>query len=63
MGMRQFVTKRQWFVIFNTVVVIVLYATGHLHFAINSVLPALVGLLLVNGAALISANSYKDWKR
>ena len=61
--MRQLVTKRQFFVVFNTVMVIVLYATGHLHFAINSIGPALVALLLVNGAGLISANRFKDWKR
>lgn len=62
-GIRQVLTKGQWFLLFNCAVVAVIYLTGNLGFTATDIFSLLVALALVNGAALISANKYKDWKK
>jgi hypothetical protein len=62
-GMRQLVTKRQWFVILNSVTLVVLYLRGELQFTTDSIITTLVVLLICNSLILISANSYTDWKK
>ena len=62
-GMRQLFTKRQWFILVNCAATVTVYLAGNLHFTATDIISLLVALALVNGAALISANKYKDWKK
>ena len=62
-GMRQLVTKKQWFIIFNTVTIVVLFLMGDLQFTENSIITNLVVLIICNGLISISANKYTDWKK
>jgi hypothetical protein len=62
-GMRQLVTKKQWFAIFNSITIAALYLTRHLQFTMNSIITNLIVLLACNGLILISANRYADWKK
>jgi hypothetical protein len=61
--MRQVFTKKQWFILFNCGTISVAYLTGNLEFTVKSVASFLIALALVNGAALISAKKYMDWKK
>ena len=62
-GMRQLVTKTQWFVIFNSITIVVLYLRGDLQFTAGSIIAILLVLFVCNGLILISANKYTDWKK
>jgi len=62
-GMRQLLTKPQWFLFFNCFLIAVLFVTGNLRFQTDYIVADLVGLALVNGATLIAANRHKDWKQ
>jgi len=61
--MRQLFTKRQWFILVNCAAIVIIYLTGDLHFKATDIISLLLALALVNGAALISANRYQDWKK
>ena len=62
-GIRQRLKKWQWFTIFNLAVGVGFYLTGSWHFTVQDVISVILGLGLVNGAALISARKFKDWKK
>jgi hypothetical protein len=61
-NMRQYYTKAQWFVLLNCILIATFYFTDNLHFTLEHMASAVIALALVNGATLISANRYKDWK-
>lgn len=56
------VSKRQWFILFNVLGVIMLVVTGRLGLSPKSLITGLVALLLMNGIAAISARKYPEWK-
>ena len=62
-GMRQRLTKKQWFILFNCAAVAALYICGDVHLRADYVVPDLLALIAVNAAALISAGRFKDWKK
>jgi len=62
-GMRQLLTKGQWFLLFNVIAIAFIYLSGNFRFTASDIVSALFALALVNGAALISASKFKDWKK
>jgi hypothetical protein len=56
------ISKRTWFVIFNTATILYLIATGSLQWNVVSVFSYALALLLINCIALISARHFKGWK-
>jgi uncharacterized membrane protein YhaH (DUF805 family) len=62
-GIRQYLTKGQWFVLFNCGVIAAMYLSGNLHFAAVSLVPVLIALAVVNAMSAIAARRYTDWKK
>lgn len=62
-GMRQRVTKKQWFVLFNCGMIAALYFNGDLHLRARYVVPDAIALIAVNAATLISSRRFTDWKK
>jgi hypothetical protein len=56
------ISKKVWFLVFNTATIIYLVVSGSLHFEVDSILAHGLALLLINVVALISARKYKGWK-
>lgn len=61
--MRQLLTKSEAFVVLNCMILIAFYLTGGLQWTKDSIFPAAIVLIVVNGAAAVSANHFKDWKK
>jgi len=62
-SMRQRLTKTQWFVLFNSLVVVALYSTGNLRLTATYLVSDLIALLIVNTASLIASRRFNDWKK
>lgn len=62
-GIRQRLTKPQWFVLFNCVALGALYVEGGLRWRAGDVIPAILVLAAVNAANVVAARKFKDWKK
>ena len=62
-GIRQRLTKVQWFALFNCAAAGALYATGNLRWRAGDLVPAILVLGAVNAANFVAARKYKDWKK
>ena len=60
--LHEFVSKKQWFVLFNVVSVIALAVTGPIMWSAESLVTSLIVLLVMNGVAAISAKNFPEWK-
>ncbi len=60
--LRELVSKKQWFILFNVVSVIALVVTGRLKWSAESLITSLIALLVMNGVAAISARNFPEWK-
>jgi hypothetical protein len=58
----ELVSKKQWFIIFNTVAVIALVVTGRLKWSTESLVTSLLALLAVNIIAALSTRNFPEWK-
>lgn len=58
----EWVSKKQWFILFNVVAVIALAVTGRLEWSTESLVTSLIALLAVNVVAAISARNFPEWK-
>ncbi len=61
-NLRDLVSKKQFFVLFNVVSVIALAVTGRLKWSAESLVTSLIALLVMNGVAAISAKNFPEWK-
>lgn len=60
--LRELVSKKQWFVLFNLVSIVALVLTGRLKWSAESLVTSLIALLVMNGVAAISARNFPEWK-
>lgn len=61
-NLRELVSKKQFFVLFNLVSVGALVLTGRLKWSAESLSTSVVALLVVNGVVAISARNFPEWK-
>ncbi len=61
-SLHELISKKQWFIFFNMGTLVALVLTGRLRWSVESIVTTLIALLVVNGAAAISARNYPEWK-
>ena len=60
--LRNYMSKRTCFVLFNLVAISYLIASGNVQLETISIVSYAIALALINGLAWISARKWKDWK-
>jgi hypothetical protein len=58
----ELISKKQWFILFNVAALVMLVLQGRLTSGPESLAASVIGLLLINGVAAISARNFPDWK-
>jgi hypothetical protein len=61
-NLRELVSKKQFFVLFNLVSVAALVLTGRLKWSAESLVTSLIALLVINGVVAISARKFPEWR-
>ena len=56
-------TKKQWFLFFNFVVIAAMFLTGNLKLTTKSIVSNLIALIAGNIATLFGARRVTDWKK
>jgi hypothetical protein len=56
------VSKKLAFILLNLAAVLAFLYSDQMHLDIDSILGCFIALVILNGAALISARKYPDWK-
>jgi uncharacterized membrane protein HdeD (DUF308 family) len=56
------VSKKQWFLLFNIGVLLVLVLTRRVHFSVVSIVSLVIALGIVNVMAWFSSKNYPNWK-